>query len=124
MFEKNDRTQSYASRLKEELTEELASFKKMLSGVNQRSKDQDEKQSEVEKRLTGELKQLTDFAAQLQQQIKTLDSFMACPKCGIVLFLSKVPSTGGFLREHGKRCPLCDQQSIFDKVPLLPIKKF
>jgi len=123
MFEKHEREARTLAEMRQEFSKELARLKQTLSGIEQRLGEVTEQQSKTEVRLVGQVKTLTDAGSELVDRIKPLDRFITCPRCGVVLELDKVPTSGGLLRQSGKRCPLCSSHGLFDDVPLLTAKK-
>jgi hypothetical protein len=123
VFEKHERETRTLTELRQELSKELATLKRTVSGIEQRLEQVGQHQSETGAHLAGQVKTLTNSESQLRDRIESFDRFITCPRCGVVLDLDKVSTSGGLLRKAGKRCPFCEAQGSFNDIPLLSAKK-
>ena len=123
VFEKHERETRGLVELRQDLSKELTALKRTVSGIEQRLDELGKQQSTAETNLTRQVKSLTTSESQMSDRIESFDRFVTCPRCGVVLDLDKVPTSGGLLRKSGKRCPMCEAQGSFTDIPMLSAKK-
>ena len=100
MFEKDKSSKTRAALMRQD-TEAVAALEENLSLVEGRVDD-------LARRLSEGAEKLDDMRRQVTDANTHSSVFVACPRCGLVADIEKVPTSGGFLRDKAKRCRFCE----------------
>jgi hypothetical protein len=104
MFEKDKNSKRQAALMRQD-ADAVAAIKENLSVMGERVDD-------LAQRLTEDSEKLKEAGLQFDDLNNHLGRLVACPRCGIVSDVGKVPLSGGIIREEAKRCSFCDDKTF------------